>query len=118
MTTDRFRIYGLTDVIGVEWAGTLKNVLAIAAGALLTTDAARFWRVILALPVGGASVGLFQVQAKTCVALAARGLRNMDSGDEAIANAQELARVRTQSRGVYVKAAVTTIVVTAILLVF
>jgi glycerol-3-phosphate dehydrogenase (NAD(P)+) len=33
-TYDRFRIYQETDVIGVEWAGTLKNILAIAAGAL------------------------------------------------------------------------------------
>jgi glycerol-3-phosphate dehydrogenase (NAD(P)+) len=32
--SDSFRIYRATDVIGVEWAGTLKNVLAIAAGAL------------------------------------------------------------------------------------
>jgi glycerol-3-phosphate dehydrogenase (NAD(P)+) len=29
-----FRVYRDTDVIGVEWAGTLKNILAIAAGAL------------------------------------------------------------------------------------
>ncbi len=34
LTSDRFRIYGETDVIGVEWAGTLKNILAIASGAL------------------------------------------------------------------------------------
>jgi glycerol-3-phosphate dehydrogenase (NAD(P)+) len=34
LTTDRFRIYGSTDVVGVEWAGVLKNVLAIAAGAV------------------------------------------------------------------------------------
>ena len=34
LSTERFRVYGATDVIGVEWAGTLKNVLAIAAGAL------------------------------------------------------------------------------------
>jgi glycerol-3-phosphate dehydrogenase (NAD(P)+) len=33
-SSDQFRIYGARDVIGVEWAGTLKNVLAIAAGAL------------------------------------------------------------------------------------
>lgn len=33
-TSDRFRVYGETDVIGVEWAGTLKNVLAIASGTL------------------------------------------------------------------------------------
>lgn len=31
---DRFRIYPELDLIGVEWAGALKNILAIAAGAL------------------------------------------------------------------------------------
>jgi glycerol-3-phosphate dehydrogenase (NAD(P)+) len=34
LATDRFRVYAHTDVVGVEWAGVLKNVLAIAAGAL------------------------------------------------------------------------------------
>lgn len=34
LTTESFRIYSGHDVIGVEWAGTLKNILAIAAGAL------------------------------------------------------------------------------------
>jgi glycerol-3-phosphate dehydrogenase (NAD(P)+) len=38
-TTDRFRIYSTDDVIGVEWAGTLKNILAIASG---TLDAMKF----------------------------------------------------------------------------
>ncbi len=31
---DQFRVYTSKDVIGCEWAGTLKNTLAIAAGAL------------------------------------------------------------------------------------
>jgi glycerol-3-phosphate dehydrogenase (NAD(P)+) len=34
LQSERFRIYPESDVIGVEWAGTLKNILAIAAGAL------------------------------------------------------------------------------------
>ncbi len=34
LANPRFRIYRSNDVIGVEWAGTLKNILAIAAGAL------------------------------------------------------------------------------------
>ncbi len=33
-SSDRFRIYRETDVIGVEWAGVLKNILAIGVGAL------------------------------------------------------------------------------------
>jgi glycerol-3-phosphate dehydrogenase (NAD(P)+) len=34
LTTDRFRVYAGSDVIGVEWAGALKNILAIASGAV------------------------------------------------------------------------------------
>ncbi|MGK5084241.1 NAD(P)H-dependent glycerol-3-phosphate dehydrogenase [Bdellovibrionota bacterium FG-1] len=32
--SDRLRIYSSLDVIGVEWAGALKNIVAIASGAL------------------------------------------------------------------------------------
>lgn len=34
LMSDQFRAYTAKDVIGVEWAGALKNILAIAAGAL------------------------------------------------------------------------------------
>jgi glycerol-3-phosphate dehydrogenase (NAD(P)+) len=34
LASRQFRVYSSRDVIGVEWAGTLKYVLAIAAGAL------------------------------------------------------------------------------------
>ncbi len=34
LTTPRFRTYAADDVVGIEWAGTLKNIYAIAAGAL------------------------------------------------------------------------------------
>jgi glycerol-3-phosphate dehydrogenase (NAD(P)+) len=39
LSTDRMRVYGARDVVGVEWASALKNILAIAAGAL---DAMKF----------------------------------------------------------------------------
>jgi glycerol-3-phosphate dehydrogenase (NAD(P)+) len=36
LTNPRFRVYAGNDVIGIEWAGTLKNIYAIAAGTLDT----------------------------------------------------------------------------------
>ena len=34
LSTPKFRVYSSNDLVGIEWAGTLKNILAIAAGAL------------------------------------------------------------------------------------
>lgn len=92
-------------------------IAVVAAAVLMMMGAPRIWRVLLVLPIGGAALGVFQVQATTCVALAARGVRNMDHGDEAIADDRQLARVRAQSRAVYIKALIATLLVTGLLLV-
>jgi glycerol-3-phosphate dehydrogenase (NAD(P)+) len=34
LSTEQFRVFGSHDIVGVEWAGTLKNILAIASGCL------------------------------------------------------------------------------------
>jgi glycerol-3-phosphate dehydrogenase (NAD(P)+) len=34
LTTSRFRVYTASDLVGVEWGGTLKNIFAIASGVL------------------------------------------------------------------------------------
>jgi glycerol-3-phosphate dehydrogenase (NAD(P)+) len=34
LSSDQLRVYGNPDIVGVEWAGSLKNILAIAAGIL------------------------------------------------------------------------------------
>jgi hypothetical protein len=50
------------------------------------------------------------------VALASRGLRNMDRGEEKIEDANELARVRAQARKVYVQSALFAVAVTLVVL--
>jgi hypothetical protein len=50
------------------------------------------------------------------VALAKRGLRNMDSGEEKIEDADELARVRAQARRVHVQSALFAVAVTVVVL--
>src|SRR4029453_13104755 len=68
-------------------------ITACVAGCLIWFEAPRPWRLLVFLPAWASAIGFFQVTEKTCVALAARGLRNLDSGDEAITDALELARI-------------------------
>ena len=92
--------------------------LAIAicvAGCLLLFNAPRPWRLLVFLPTWAAAIGFFQVSARTCVALAARGLKNMDAGDEQISDPRELNQIRAQSRAVHIRAALTGVVVSAVL---
>jgi len=48
------------------------------------------------------------------VALAARGARNMDGGDEAIADEADRARLRRQARAVHLKSLLAAAVLTAL----
>ena len=91
-------------------------VTACVAGCLILFDAPRVWRLLVFLPAWGTAIGFFQVTAKTCVALAARGLKNMDTGDEAITDARELSQVRAQSRGVHIRSILTGVIAAALLL--
>lgn len=79
-------------------------VAIVMAVLLMTTGAARIWRATVFLPLLIGAFGVLQVRAHTCVALAARGLRNMDAGDEPIADASELRAVKAQARRVNIQA--------------
>jgi hypothetical protein len=75
---------------------------AAAAGAvwLVAADMPRPWRLMLALPILLGLLGVLQARDRTCVALAARGLRDMDSGSEPIGGSADLERVKAQARRV------------------
>ena len=93
-------------------------IAACLAGGLMWFEAPRLWRLLIFLPAWAAAIGFYQVKEKTCVALAARGLKNLDEGDEAITNPSELALVKTQSRRVHIRAVVSALVVAALLVLF
>ena len=98
--------------------GIVMFAIAFAvAVALVLAGAPRAWRIFVLFPVWVGSMGLFQVKEKTCVALAARGLRNLDTGDQPIVDAIELQQVRAQSRKVHIQSAVVAIVVTLVVVV-
>ena len=92
-------------------------IAAIVAAALVIFGAPRAWRLFILFPTWVGAIGVFQVKEKTCVALAARGLRNLDQGDERITDAIELQHVRTQSRRVHIESALFALAVTLIVLV-
>jgi hypothetical protein len=94
------------------------GVVALALGVVVVGAA---WSLDLGFPTRLASaflfmgfLGIFQARARTCVALAAQGVRNMDAGAEAIQDRAELDASRAEARRVLVRSAIATLVVTAV----
>jgi hypothetical protein len=90
-------------------------IAACVAGCLVWFEAPRSWRLLVFLPAWAAAIGFYQVKEKTCVALAARGLKNIDNGDEAITDPGELERIRAQSRRVHIRAILSAVVVAGLM---
>jgi len=98
--------------------GVIAFVIALAAFATLTViDANPWWRLLLFLPLAGATTGFFQWRDKTCVGLAARQSRKLGERMEKIEDAAELAQVRWQANRVRVKAFLSALALTLIALV-
>jgi hypothetical protein len=95
--------------------GLIMIALSVAVGLwLVGAGAARASRLLLFLPLLFGFLGLLQVREKTCVALAARGLRNMDQGSEPITDPAALAQVKAQARRVQVRALAAAAAITAV----
>jgi hypothetical protein len=99
------------------------GIAALVAGAglafmLVAWDAPRWSRLLIFLPVWVAALGLFQARERTCIALAARGARNMDQGEEAIDDAEQAAELRRVARRIHRRALLTAIIVTMVALAF
>ena len=70
---------------------------------LLLTGAPRAWRLVLFLPFMMSATGFSQARAKTCVALAAAGKREMDSGGTSPLPQDERAAVSARVRKVLIE---------------
>ena len=85
---------------------------------LVTTGAPRLTRLVVFFPVWLAGLGLLQSKEKVCIALAARGTRNMDAGEEKIDDEELCALLRDKARRINRRALVTAAVITAVTLAF
>jgi hypothetical protein len=91
---------------------------AFLAFALVALKAPRPTRAVIFFPIWIAALGLLQTREQTCIALAARGVRNMDDGEEAIEDERVVKELRDTARRINRRALVTAAIVTLVALAF
>src|SRR5689334_21176354 len=62
----------------------------VLSAVLVAADASRLYRLAVLLPFWWGGISTFQVTQQTCVALAAKAVRNLDAGEQAITDEAEL----------------------------
>jgi len=99
------------------------GIAALAAGALtafaLVVVGAPWWsRVVVFFPVWLAALGLLQARERTCVALAGRGVCNMDEGERPIEDETAARGLRDKARRINRRALLVAAMVTLVALAF
>jgi hypothetical protein len=95
--------------------------LTVAVGVafvLVSFGAPRWSRLLVFFPLWMAGLGLLQARDKTCIALAARGVCNMDAGEETINDKALAARLREKAAAVHKRALMVAAAITVVVLVF
>jgi hypothetical protein len=95
--------------------------LTVAVGVafvLVAFGAPRWSRLFVFFPLWMAGLGLLQARAKTCIALAARGVCNMDAGEEPIDDSTLAATLREKAAAIHKRALLVAAAITVVVLVF
>jgi hypothetical protein len=90
---------------------------AAVAAMLILAQFNRWWRLAVFIPFYMGALGIVQAKEKTCVALAAQGLRNMDNGEERIMEPHKAEAMRTKAASVQRRSLFLSTVLTAVTLV-
>jgi hypothetical protein len=101
----------------------LMGVVALTVGVgtafvLVVYGAPRLLRLVIFFPVWMAGLGLLQSKEKTCIALAARGVCNMDSGEESVGDEARAEELREKARRINRRALITAVAITLLALAF
>lgn len=81
-------------------------------------NAPRWSRLIIFFPIWIAGLGLLQAREKTCIALAARGMCNMDTGETSMVDGPLIEELRQKARRINRRSLITAAVITLMALVF
>jgi hypothetical protein len=93
--------------------------LAIGSGAasvLALVGVPRWLRLGLFGPFAFGAIGVFQAYEQTCVALAARGTRDLDSGQEHVDDSAAMRQIKRQARKVFAEGILSAALLTALAL--
>lgn len=85
---------------------------------LVVYSAPRWSRAIIFFPIWIGGLGLMQARDKICIALAARGVRNMDAGEEKVEDEHLIEQLRQKARAINRRALITAIAITILALAF
>jgi hypothetical protein len=101
----------------------LMGIVALTVGiglafVLVVFAAPRWSRLAVFFPIWMAGLGLFQAREKICIALAARGTCNMDTGEVPIADESLIEQLRIRARTINRRALFTATVITVVAFVF
>ena len=89
-----------------------------AAFVLVVYGAPRWSRLVVFFPMWMAGLGLLQARDQTCIALAARGTCNMDSGEVGLEDEALIEQLRAIARRINRRALYTAVLITLIALAF
>ena len=95
--------------------------LTVAVGVafvLVAFDAPRWARLVVFFPLWMAGLGLLQAREKTCIALAARGVCNMDAGEETIQDKALASKLRAKAAAIHKRALLVAAAITVVVLLF
>ena len=101
----------------------LLGIVALTIGVatafvLVVSNAPRWSRVVIFLPIWVAGLGLMQAREKTCITLAASGTCNMDTREELIDDENIIAELRDKARRIHRRALITAALITLLAIVF
>jgi hypothetical protein len=97
--------------IGIACIAIAGAVLAF----LLWRHAPHAWRLLVLPPLWIGALSLLESRMRTCVMLAARGIRNMDDGNRQIIEDDARLALKRRARSVHLVAAITALLLTAFL---
>lgn len=99
--------------------GIVSLTIAVGVAFLLVVYGAPRWtRLLVFFPLWMAGLGLLQAREKTCIALAARGMCNMDAGDEQLKDDTLATRLREKAAALHKRALLVAAAITVVVLVF